>query len=192
MRRPEMVAPAVRRRSPSAVLAVVLGVLITGLIGTWAAPIASAHSRVVSTDPANGASVQTGPQQVTITFNEPIQESFAVLTVVGPDNHYWQDGKATVSGPRLSVALRELGPAGTYTLNYRVTSADGHPVEGKRTFQLTTAGNGTPGPAADTASGGGGDGPPLWPFIVVAVVVLVGGLGVMLWLTRRPSRRSSS
>ncbi|NED60904.1 copper resistance protein CopC, partial [Streptomyces sp. SID10244] len=48
-----------------------------------------------------------------------------------------------------------------------------------------------PGPAADATSGGGDDGPPLWPFIVVAVVVLVGGLGVVLWLTRRPTRRSS-
>ncbi|MFW0785493.1 copper resistance CopC family protein [Gordonia sp. CPCC 206044] len=169
-------------------LAIVGGLLLTGLIGGWLAPIASAHSRVVASDPDNGATVQTGPQRVTITFNEPLQESFAVLTVVGPDDHYWQDGEAQVDGPRLSVALRDLGPTGTYTVNYRVTSADGHPVEGRRTFDLATAGTGTPGPAVEASSGGDGSGPPLWPFIVLAVVVLAGGLGVVLWLTRRPGR----
>ncbi|AZG45665.1 Copper transport protein YcnJ [Gordonia insulae] len=179
------------RRSWRTVVAVVVGMLLTGVIGAVAAPIASAHSRVESSDPADGATVQTGPQQVSITFNEPLQESFAVLTVVGPDDHYWQDGTATVTGPRLSVPLRELGPAGTYTLNYRVTSADGHPVEGKRTFELATAGTGTPGPAVENTASGGGDGLPLWPFIVGAIVVLAGGLGVVLWLTRRTDKRSS-
>ena len=77
-----------------------------------------------------------------LTFNEPMQEQFAVLTVVGPDGNFWQDGKATVDGPRLSVVLRPLGPVGTYTVNYRITSADGHPVEGQRRFTLTVAGTG--------------------------------------------------
>jgi copper resistance protein C len=179
-----------RDRRRFSTLLVLIGVLLTGLIGTWSAPVASAHSRVVSSDPADGATVASGPAQVTITFNEPLQESFAVLTVVGPDGHYWQDGNAIVDGPRLSAALRELGPAGTYTMNYRVTSADGHPVEGRRSFELTTAGSGTPGELADTASSSDDDGPPLWPFIVGGIVVLVGGLGVVFWLTRRSGTSS--
>ena len=179
-----------RDRRRSSALLLVVGVLLTGLIGTWAAPTASAHSRVVSSAPSDGSSVQTGPDRVTITFNEPLQESFAVLTVVGPDGNYWQDGTAAVDGPRLSVALRELGPAGTYTMNYRVTSADGHPVEGRRTFDLATAGNGTPGEQAETSSGGDNDGPPLWPFILGGIVVLAGGLGVVFWLTRRSGSSS--
>ncbi|MEE4023537.1 copper resistance CopC family protein [Gordonia sp. PKS22-38] len=180
-----------RSRRITATVAVVVGVLLTGGFGFLATPTASAHSQVVSSDPEDGSTVQTAPQQVTITFNEPLQETFAVLTVVGPDGNFWQDGEAIVDGPRLSVALRELGPAGTYTLNYRVTSADGHPVDGQRTFELTTAGSGTPGPVADSAADESDGGPPLWPFIVGAVVLLVGGLGVVLLMSRRSGPRSS-
>ncbi|MDY6808263.1 MAG: copper resistance protein CopC [Actinomycetota bacterium] len=176
------------RRLIPATLVLMMGVL---LMGTVLAPMAAAHSQAVSSDPDDGATVRSGPQRVTVTFNEPLQESFAVLTVVGPDGRYWQEGDPTVTGSELSVALRELGPAGTYTLNYRVTSADGHPVEGQRSFDLTVAGSGAPGPVADTAADSDDGGLPLWPFIVVAVVVLVGGLGVVLLLSRRSGRRSS-
>ncbi len=169
-------------------VAVVAGVLCSALFGVVTAPEAHAHSQVVSSDPDDGARVESSPARATVTFNEPLQEAFAVLTVVGPDGNYWQDGDAVVDGPRLSVGLREPGPTGTYTLNYRVTSADGHPVDGQRSFELTVAGSGTPGPVADTAADSGDDGPPLWPFIVVAVLVLVGGLGVVVVLSRRSGR----
>ena len=46
----------------------------------------------------------------------------------------------------LSVGVRPLGPSGKYTVNYRVTSADGHVVSGSWPFHLTTAGTGKPGP----------------------------------------------
>ena len=135
------------------------------------AGVAAAHSVVTSSNPANGSSVAVGPDQVTITFNEPLQSSFATLTVVGPDGNLWSKGDPTVAGPhgqrRRSVTL---GPTGEYTIAYRVTSADGHPVSGTRTFTLTEQGSGTPGakPGGDKADaeGGDSDGLPLWPFIV--------------------------
>ncbi|NMO05030.1 copper resistance protein CopC [Gordonia sp. TBRC 11910] len=155
--------------------------MIATLLGAGAA---AAHSRLESSDPADGARVSASPASVTLTFNEAIQESFAVLTVVGPDGNFWQNGDPTVFGPTLKVGLRPLGPAGEYQINYRVTSADGHPVEGKRSFTLTVAGTGTPGPsAAQPASGSGGL--PVWPFIVVGIVILLGGAGVVVWMSRR-------
>ena len=51
-----------------------------------------------------------------------------------------------------SVGVRPLGPSGTYTVNYRVTSADGHVVSGSWPFRLTVAGTGTPGPSASASS----------------------------------------
>jgi hypothetical protein len=73
-----------------------------------------------------------------------------------------------------------LGPAGNYTVNYRVTSADGHVVSGSWSFRLTTPGTGAPGPTAEPSSDSSGD-VPIWPFIVGAVV-LVGG--AVLWQAR--------
>jgi hypothetical protein len=104
------------------------------------------------------------------------------MTVVGPDGNLWSNGAAPqVQGAVVSVELRPLGPVGTYTVNYRVTSADGHVVSGAWSFRLTEAGTGTPGPpvAAGEAAGGGLQ---IWPFVAAAVVIV--GAGAW-WVARR-------
>lgn len=157
--------------------------LLTALAALAGAGVAGAHSAAISTDPESGASVATGPDQVSVTFNEPVQASFATLTVVGPDGNLWSKGDPTVSGPTVSVPVGELGPVGEYTIAYRVTSADGHPVSGTSTFTLTAEGTGTPGAqvGGDTSeSGEDSGGVPLWPFIVAAVVLFGGGLAFAL------------
>ncbi|RAU89771.1 copper resistance protein CopC, partial [Mycobacterium colombiense] len=100
------------------------------VIATLTAPAASAHATRVATDPAADAALATGPQRVSATFNEQLQTTFAAMTVVGPDGNVWSTGEPTVQGAVVGIALRPLGPAGTYAVNYRVTSADGHVVSG--------------------------------------------------------------
>jgi copper resistance protein C len=147
---------------------------------TLTAGAASAHAARVSTDPADNATVSTGPTHVSAVFNEPLQTTFAAMTVVGPDRNLWSAGQPQVQGAVVSVGVRPLGPTGNYTVNYRVTSADGHVVSGSWSFRLTTPGTGTPGPMADASDTSGGD-LPVWPFIAGAVV-LVGGAA--LWAAR--------
>jgi len=84
----------------------------------------------VSADPAEHAAVSTAPVQVSATFNEDLQTTFAAMTVVGPDGNLWTAGQPQVHGAVVSVGVRPLGPTGNYTVNYRVTSADGHVVSG--------------------------------------------------------------
>lgn len=162
--------------------------LLLVLIGFFVgAGVAQAHSVPESSVPADGAAVDVGPERASVSFNEALQDSFAKMTVVGPDGNLWSKGDAAVEGPTISVAVGDLGPTGAYTIAYRVTSADGHVVSGTRTFTLTKAGNGTPGPKADAGSAGEGDngGLPLWPFIVGAVVVFAAGIAFAL---RAPKR----
>jgi copper resistance protein C len=161
------------------VLAVTLLTALAALLGVG---VAGAHSAVVGVDPETGSSIAAGPEQVTVTFNEPLQTSFAALTVVGPDGNLWSKGDPTVSGPTISVPVGELGPVGEYTIAYRVTSADGHPVSGTSTFTLTEEGSGTPGAAAGSSSESSDDSGsvPLWPFVVAGVVVFGGGLAFAL------------
>lgn len=83
-------------------------------------------------------------------------------------------------GAVASVALRPLGPAGRYTVNYRVTSADGHVVTGAWSFDLTVAGAGSPGPPVARGDGGG---VPIWPFVALAAVIV--GAGAWVALRRR-------
>lgn len=151
------------------------------LIPALCAPVASAHATRVAADPADDAALATGPDRVSATFNEQLQTTFAAMTVVGPDGNVWSNGDPTVRGAVVTIGLRPLGPAGTYTVNYRVTSADGHVVSGSWSFRLTVPGTGTPGPRAAGAETTGG-GVPVWPFVVVAVLIVAGGV---FWAVRR-------
>jgi copper resistance protein C len=165
------------------VLAAGLGLVLAtmAVTATLTAPVAFAHAARVSAEPADDAVLTTAPERVSATFNEPLQTAFAAMTVVGPDANVWSIGEPTVQGAVIGIALRPLGPAGTYTVNYRVTSADGHAVSGSWSFRLTALSTGTPGPAANTHAGGNA---PVWPFVVVAVALV--GAGVLWAVRRRP------
>jgi copper resistance protein C len=147
------------------------------------APVAAAHATRIATDPADNAVLTAGPSQVSATFDEPLQTTFAAMTVVGPDGHLWSTGQPNLQGAVVSVAVLPLGPAGSYTVNYRVTSADGHVVTGSWSFRLTTPGTGTPGPPAATPSAPGGI--PVWPFLAAGVVLIAGGA----WWARQRRRK---
>ena len=158
-----------------------LAAIVLALVAMAAPAVASAHATRIAVDPPENATLTTGPGQVSATFNEQLQTSFAAMTVVGPDGNLWSSGEPRVHGAVIAVDLRPLGPVGAYTVNYRVTSADGHVVTGSWSFRLTVAGNGTPGlPAA--SSSGGADGMPVWPFAVAGVLLV--GAGAW-WAQRR-------
>ncbi|MFD3874008.1 copper resistance protein CopC [Streptomyces sp. NPDC058623] len=144
-------------RTPSTVLALVVAVLALLLGG--AGP-ASAHASLSGSDPADGAVLKTAPRQVTLTFTESVSFSDDSLRVLSPDNEranprpaQHADGKDNTARVELSDAL----PQGTYTVAWRVVSADGHPISGAFVFSVgkpsvTTAVVATGSPE-DTAAG---------------------------------------
>jgi methionine-rich copper-binding protein CopC len=166
----------VNRLLATLVLAVSLTVLAVAGAGA-----ASAHATRVATDPVENAELSQAPRKVSATFNEALQPQFAAMTVVGPDGNLWSTGDPQVDGAVIGVGLRPLGPSGTYTVNYRVTSADGHVVSGSWSFRLTVASTGIPGPSASTTNPSGG-GIPVWPFFVAAGVIVAAGA---FWAVRR-------
>ena len=168
-----MVTPLVR-----AAVALLVAAALAVAVGSGSA---FAHTTLIASDPDQNAVLTAGPQRVSATFDESLQTTFAAMTVVGPDAHLWSSDQPQVAGAVLSVAVRPLGPAGTYTVHYRVTSADGHPVSGSWSFRLSVPGTGQPGPpvAPGTTSTGGS---PVWPFAVGGLLV-VGAAG--LWAARR-------
>jgi copper resistance protein C len=168
------------RRPAVAAVWVVLLLAAALSTATLNAQPASAHAARVSADPADNAVLTTGPDRVTATFNERLQTTFAAMTVVGPDGNEWSSGEPSVQGAVVGIGVRPLGPAGTYTVNYRVTSADGHVVSGSWSFRLTVPGTGTPGPPAAGRDAGGGV--PVWPFAAAAAALLAAG---GWWAVRR-------
>jgi methionine-rich copper-binding protein CopC len=174
--------------------------LLAGLTLLLGATPALAHARLQSSDPADGASLDTAPQRVTLTFNERMTPGFNTLTVVGPDQKQYQSGDVAVDDSSVSIAVQPLGPAGRYEIGYRVVSADGHPISGSVAFTLTTPGPGlaaapsataaaptaqaAPAPAAAAPADSGEGGTPVWPWIVGAVVLVGGGVVAALRLGR--------
>ena len=164
----------------AAPIRVLLGFLmLAGLVLT--APHASAHTVLTGTDPAADTTIDAGPARVTATFNENLQPTFAAMTVIGPDGNLWSQGETSVQGATAGVGLRPLGPSGRYTVNYRVTSDDGHVVSGSWSFTVRSASTGAPGPAATPPAK---DRIPLWPFMVGAAALIAGALA---WGLRRRS-----
>ena len=164
----------------SAMLALVAA--LVALMALAGAGVASAHAARIAADPAENASLTQGPARVSATFSEELQPEFAAMTVVGPDGNLWSTGDPQVQGAVIGVGVRPLGPSGTYTVNYRVTSADGHPVAGSWSFRLTVAATGTPGPAAAEPAEHGDGGIPVWPFLVAGALIVGGGIW---WAARR-------
>ncbi|MEU9820286.1 copper resistance CopC family protein [Pseudonocardia alni] len=184
-------SPVLRRLAVA--LPAVLLALVAGAAPAWA------HTELESSSPAANAQVGTAPTSASLTFSEDIAASDATVSVAGPGGTDYAAGPATGDGDTLTVPLRPLGAAGAYTITYRVVSDDGHPVSGTVPFTLTTAGPGaaaatsaaapepataapTTAPQTTPAAATDDGGAPVWPWIVVAVVVI--GAGVAFALRR--------
>ncbi len=123
---------------------------VAGLVGVAGAPAASAHDELVSTDPASGATVATAPDHVTLTFTDKPLSLGTEVKVTAPDGSAAADGAVQLTGTSVVQPLVAARPAGTYTVDWRVTSADGHPVSGTFTF-VASAATGVPTPTATAA-----------------------------------------
>ncbi|GAA3294798.1 copper resistance protein CopC [Dactylosporangium vinaceum] len=149
-----------------------------------------AHSKLLSSDPADGATVSTPLTAVSLTFNEGVQQQFSTVVVTGADGQSYVDGTPRVVDRTLSQAVRAL-PAGEVTVAWRTVSADGHPVEGRFAFTNATPGAASPAPAAapgPAADAGPGPDRRPWPLAGGALAVALVG-GALLW--RRWRRRSA-
>jgi methionine-rich copper-binding protein CopC len=129
------------------VRAAVVGGLVLAASGL-AAGTASAHAQLLLTDPANGAQLAGVPKVVTLTFNQPVLAIGSVLEVVGPGGNM-AVGKPSLVDREVHQAVRPGAPGGSYTVLWRVTSVDGHPISGQFGF-------GTGGAAAGAGSTAGG------------------------------------
>jgi methionine-rich copper-binding protein CopC len=206
--RPAITRPAITRPAITRLLRAVTVTLLCGIALLAGADPAFAHARLQSSDPADGSSTATGPAQVSLTFNEPMQPGFATITVIGPYGKPYQSGNLTANGGTVSVGVAPLGPAGRYEIAYRVVSEDGHPVTGSVAFTLTAPGPAAaapPTPAASAASAASPAAPapspvaaapapaastsadtgsPVWPLIVGGIVLIAVGAFAALRLGR--------
>lgn len=157
------------------------GLALCLLLGHAAAP-ASAHATLVSSDPQDGASLDSEPRSVSVTFNEDVATP-AQLQVTAPDGTGVAEGEPAIDGTTVTQTLRDSGQAGRYTVAYRVVSADGHPVSGELTYEVTSGDRTETAEAGDEESFLQRHG--LHVAIGVAAVLVAAVLLLWPWIRRR-------
>ncbi|MBA2473855.1 MAG: hypothetical protein DLM61_26450 [Pseudonocardiales bacterium] len=115
--------------------------VICALLGLLAgASPAAAHAVLISTDPGQGAVIATVPATVSLTFGEPVVVAADGVRVYRPDGAEVDNGHAAALGSSSTVGVGLPGgsdqPQGTYTVSWRVISADSHPVAGAFTSSV--------------------------------------------------------
>ncbi|MFC8370784.1 MULTISPECIES: copper resistance CopC/CopD family protein [unclassified Streptomyces] len=130
-----------------------LGALLVLLVLGGAAP-ASAHAALRGSDPEGGSVVKSAPRHLTLTFTESVGLLDDSFRVYGPDNRRVHLGEPQHADGASDTARADLpgGLAdGTYTVAWRVVSADSHPVSGAFTFSIGTPSPTPPAAPADHA-----------------------------------------
>nr|WP_253942296.1 copper resistance protein CopC [Nocardioides sp. zg-1230] len=92
---------------------------------------------MIDSDPAEGAVVETAPDTVTLTFNEPVRltsQEIAVYDAAGEE----VEATSRAGGTEVTVGLSGAADLsdGTYVVSWNVLSGDGHPISGALTFSV--------------------------------------------------------
>lgn len=117
-------------------LRVLVAAALVGAASLLAAPPASAHNALVSSEPAAKSTVTALPSEVVLHFEEAPLAGGSAIVVRGPSGSSVTAGKAVISGSDVTVELETLTEAGTYTVAWRSVADDGHPGTGTFTFTV--------------------------------------------------------
>lgn len=103
-----------------------------------ASPLAAAHATLKSATPAAGATLDAAPREITLTFNEKIEEAFSTVTVADAAGKQVALGKAKVDAADPAIVRLEVPAltAGAYTVSWAVAGKDGHRRKGDFKFTV--------------------------------------------------------
>lgn len=189
-----------------------LPAVLVGAAALLWAPAAAAHDDLVGSDPAPGSTVAALPAQVTLTFSGAVlaEPGTAMVAVADATGSPLQVGDPVVSGAVVTQALTGA-VSGPVTVQWRVVSADGHPISGEFGFVVaapapspsstTAPAPSTTGPAPSAATAGPADadegaaavdgdagGVPLYAWLIGGAAVLL-AIAVVVWLLATRSRQ---
>lgn len=102
---------------------------------------AAAHDSLVDSDPAADSTVETLPEELTLTFSAALigGEGTTAVEILDADGNSVIDGEPTVDGAMVTQQLTTEAAAGEYIVEWRVVSSDGHPTDGEFSFTVTTS-----------------------------------------------------
>jgi copper transport protein len=120
----------------------VCGLALAALIATLVlAPAAWGHSTLVSTEPARDRVVEHSPKRVLLRFDEPVETALGSIAVYDGQGDRVDAGEIMRPRPeQVAVAIDRRLQRGTYTVAWRVISADSDPINGAWVFHVEAPG----------------------------------------------------
>lgn len=102
---------------------------------------AFAHARLVQAFPGDGQALPEPPERVELRFNEPVEAEFGPIEVYDEQNDRvdQDDARADPDDARVVLADLEDLSGGSYTVEWRVTSIDGHVIDGEYAFAVNSS-----------------------------------------------------
>jgi copper transport protein len=133
------------------------GLVLVLLAALAVAPEASAHAVLLTTEPSNDAVVARSPARVVLRFNETVETAFGGIRVFDASARRVDSGRvARPDSAALAVDLDGELADGTYTVAWRVVSADSHPISGAFVFHVREPGAEPAGIASEVLESGSG------------------------------------
>ncbi|MEU8216463.1 copper resistance CopC family protein [Micromonospora taraxaci] len=177
------------RRTLGAALAVLVALLVP------AGP-AWAHNSLRAATPVQQSTVTSAPTEIVLEFMSRLDPTFTTIVLTDAAKRKVVTGEPVVAGAKSTVQVTDTLPNGTYTVAYRVVSADGHPVQGSYPFVVADP-TSSAAPVVEAAvsttpsavaAGKPDEGPGAGVLVAgAAFIALVAVATVLLW--RRASRR---
>jgi copper resistance protein C len=114
---------------------------LAGLCLILSSPLSFAHGQIVTSYPLMDSVSSPTPTQVWIEFDGELQliegEVVNTLKVTDSTGLVVSSEEAVIEGAKISTQVSDQSVGGVFTVQYRIVSEDGHPVEGSYTFEAS-------------------------------------------------------
>ena len=137
---------------PARCRGLLLGAVVAALASADAAPVHAApvhtapsaprmHATLLRSEPAKGATIASPPARIYLVFSEEVEPSLGRIRLVGPGGRV-VTLKPTGDPRNVSAMVASVSTplaAGTWRVEWRIVSEDGHPIDGDFTFAIGDA-----------------------------------------------------
>ena len=109
------------------------------MAGSTVATVASAHPKLVKSDPAADAVVAASPKELRLSFNEELVPKFSGADVKDQKGQKVEIGTAgtdPTDKKQLVVSLAKPLATGTYKVEWHAVAADTHRINGSYSFKV--------------------------------------------------------
>lgn len=120
---------------PPTVLVLVAALLLAPVVPADASP--GMHLQLTRSAPADGATVSAAPEEIRLWFSQKPEHAVSMIRLQGPGGEVELGEVQAGDENTLFAALVGSLEPGDYTVHWRTSSGDGHPIRGSFAFTLT-------------------------------------------------------